>query len=487
MKEIFLLIIKTTYYIMTSSMEEQVNSDDQSEVSAQTIPPIKDLRLGKRLAYLLRYGAEKEGLQVREGGFVDIDELMTVPLLRHHQKQEVLREVRESTSYRGHKRFEERPEKDRTLVRALYRRRFERNPYHDGTKVPRLLEVCMEFVCNNIKQFDLECFQDDFIVNCMLHKLRRRRQLTNAVLRSLLSRSLDSLDLHDMYFTNGTARILVQKCPALLVEATCMLHKLRRRRQLTNPVLRSLLSRSLDSLDLHDMYFTNGTAKILAQKCSTNLEMSCAPLRRRRQLTNAVLRNLLSRSLDSLDLHDMYFTNGTARILAQKCPALPCMLHKLRRRRQLTNAVLRSLLSRSLDSLDLHDMYFTNGTARILVQKCPALRKLSLRDAGYAVNDQVVTMLVKNLPNLVSLNLCGCKQVTQRSLQVINKYIPLIQHLNLGMIPLPQESLVDFVENSSELLHLDVSENNLLIEEGAKLLAAICLSRNITFVSHFKF
>ncbi|XP_035659303.1 uncharacterized protein LOC118404341 [Branchiostoma floridae] len=312
-----------------SSMEEQVNSDDQSEVSTQTIPPIKDLRLGKRLAYLLRYGAEKEGLQVREGGFVDIDELMTVPLLRHHQKQEVLREVRESTSYRGHKRFEERPEKDRTLVRALYRRRFERNPYHDGTKVPRLLEVCMEFVCNNIKQFDLECFQDDFIVNCMLHKLRRRRQLTNAV--------------------------------------------------------------------------------------------------------------------------------------------------------------LRSLLSRSLDSLDLHDMYFTNGTARILVQKCPELRKLSLRDAGYAVNDQVVTMLVKNLPNLISLNLSGCKQVTQRSLQVINKYIPLIQHLNLGMIPLTQESLVDFVEKSCELLHLDVSENGLLMEEGAKLLAAICLSRNITFVSHFKF
>ncbi|KAI8497536.1 hypothetical protein Bbelb_248420 [Branchiostoma belcheri] len=257
-----------------TSMEEHLNPDDQSEVSIQKAPPIRDLRLGKRLAYLLRYGAEKEGLQVREGGFVDVDELMTVPLLRHHQKQEVLREVRESTSYRGNKRFEERREKDRTLVRALYRRRFERNPYHDGTKVPRLLEVCMEFVCNNIKQFDLECFQDDFIVNCMLHKLRRRRQLTNAV--------------------------------------------------------------------------------------------------------------------------------------------------------------LRSLLSRSLDSLDLHDMYFTAATARILAQKCPALRKLSLKDAGYAVNDQLLIMMVKKLPNLVSLNLCGCTQVTERSLQVMAKHLPLLQHLNIG-------------------------------------------------------
>ncbi|XP_066269043.1 uncharacterized protein [Branchiostoma lanceolatum] len=312
-----------------STTEEQVTSDSQSEVSIQKIPPIKDLRLGKRLAYLLRYGAEKEGLQVKEGGFVDINDLMTVPLLRHHQKQEVLREVRESKSYRGNRRFEERPEKDRTLVRALYGRRFERNPYHDGTKVPRLLEACMEFVCNNIKKFDLEAFQDDFIINCMLHKLRRKRRLTNAV--------------------------------------------------------------------------------------------------------------------------------------------------------------LRSLLSRSMDNLDLHDMYFTAATARILVQKCPALRKLSLRDAGYVVNDQVVTMLVKNLPNLISLNLYGCKQVTQRSLQVINKHIPLLQHLNVGVIPLPQDSLVDFVEKSSELLHLDVTENNLLTEEGAELLAAICLSRNITFVSHFKF
>ena len=28
----------------------------------------KDVRLGKRLVYLLRYGAEKEGLAVKEGG-----------------------------------------------------------------------------------------------------------------------------------------------------------------------------------------------------------------------------------------------------------------------------------------------------------------------------------------------------------------------------------------------------------------------------------
>lgn len=53
-------------------------------------------------------------------------ELLRVPLMRHHNPHEVLKEVEESTTSAGSKRFEKKYENSTVYVRALYGRRMER-------------------------------------------------------------------------------------------------------------------------------------------------------------------------------------------------------------------------------------------------------------------------------------------------------------------------------------------------------------------------
>lgn len=85
----------------------------------------KDERLSKRLCYVLRYGAVKEGLTLYEGAFVDLDQLLELPLMRHHTRQEVIEEADISLSHRGAKRFETKKENGKLLIRACFCRHFE--------------------------------------------------------------------------------------------------------------------------------------------------------------------------------------------------------------------------------------------------------------------------------------------------------------------------------------------------------------------------
>ncbi|PIK44441.1 putative F-box protein SKP2A [Apostichopus japonicus] len=82
-------------------------------------------KLSKRLAYILRYGAKKEGLTVSEKGFVDIDELMTLDLMKDYSADEIKREISISISASGKKRFQMKTDGKDVSVRASYRRRFE--------------------------------------------------------------------------------------------------------------------------------------------------------------------------------------------------------------------------------------------------------------------------------------------------------------------------------------------------------------------------
>ena len=61
---------------MTGSHEAMDSSS--SVISPEKNGYIEDPRLGRRLAYLLRYGAEKEGLQVQESG-EDLDTITPLP------------------------------------------------------------------------------------------------------------------------------------------------------------------------------------------------------------------------------------------------------------------------------------------------------------------------------------------------------------------------------------------------------------------------
>ncbi|KAK3084234.1 hypothetical protein FSP39_010408 [Pinctada imbricata] len=192
-------------------------SESKSVKDCGVKPEEEDSRLSKRLCYVLRYGAVKEGLEVLEGGFVDIKKLMELHIMRHNSEEEVLEEVNKSISHRGAKRFEIKSEKDKTLVRAAFCRNFETNPCHEGSGVFTLVESCLEYVSTNLDQYDLEDFPDEHLISKMIHKLKRKKKLNNTALRQLLVPVLEHLDLEGMYVTQGTIKTVYQCCPQLRV------------------------------------------------------------------------------------------------------------------------------------------------------------------------------------------------------------------------------------------------------------------------------
>ncbi|XP_046335128.2 uncharacterized protein LOC124117349 [Haliotis rufescens] len=179
-------------------------------------PPTKEWlenRLSKRLCYLLRYGALKEGLHVDDHGFVDIEELRSVNLLREHGLEEVLEEIKTSTSWRKTKRFQWKEEHGKIYVRAQYARRLEKNPCHEDSKVPTLFEHCIQSVITNIEDYDLDDFPDEFIISTMIHRLKRQKKLNNKALQTLLVPALEHVDLEGLYLTNNILKMVWTKCP----------------------------------------------------------------------------------------------------------------------------------------------------------------------------------------------------------------------------------------------------------------------------------
>ena len=71
------------------------------------------------------------------------------------------------------------------------------------------------------------------------------------------------------------------------------------------------------------------------------------------------------------------------------------MIHRLRRQKKLTNKAFRVLLTPVIEHLDLGYVYLTEGTLKLVAQRCPHLRVINLRDCGYVVTDQMMEMMLK--------------------------------------------------------------------------------------------
>ena len=59
-----------------------------------------DKTLSKRLSWLLRHGAEKEGLRLLPGGFLPVQAVLTTPSLRRYSEQDVRRVVEQNDKQR---------------------------------------------------------------------------------------------------------------------------------------------------------------------------------------------------------------------------------------------------------------------------------------------------------------------------------------------------------------------------------------------------
>ncbi|XP_071790260.1 uncharacterized protein [Asterias amurensis] len=174
-------------------------------------------KLGRRLAYLLRYGAVKEGLKVTEKGFVKLSDMMMVPLFSVYTKETLITEFEKSTSERGKRRYEVETRKGEVFVRSIFGQQFERLPYHENTKVLRLLEICLQTVATNITNYSLDGFPDDFLLGDILHRLKRNKKLNNTTLECILSSEMQKLDLSDTYLTTGSLKMIMKTCPNLRI------------------------------------------------------------------------------------------------------------------------------------------------------------------------------------------------------------------------------------------------------------------------------
>ncbi|XP_052797528.1 uncharacterized protein LOC128229754 [Mya arenaria] len=175
-------------------------------------------RLPKRLCYILRYGAVKEGLTVHEGGYVDIKDVMSVGMMRHHSEPEVLAEVETSLSHRKTLRFERKDEVGRTLVRAQFGRNFESSPFHEGTQVRSLLQTTLEYITDNLQDYDLQDFPDEFLLSKMISQLKRKKKLNSKNFKALLVPALEHLDVsQDVCLTQSMLKTMWSNCPNLRV------------------------------------------------------------------------------------------------------------------------------------------------------------------------------------------------------------------------------------------------------------------------------
>lgn len=105
-----------------SSHESFISKASQvtSKIYDSSLIPVPIFDLSHQYSYLLTFILSCTSL-----GFVDIDELMTLDLMKDYSADEIKREISISISASGKKRFQMKTDGKDVSVRASYRRRFE--------------------------------------------------------------------------------------------------------------------------------------------------------------------------------------------------------------------------------------------------------------------------------------------------------------------------------------------------------------------------
>ncbi|CAF1648520.1 unnamed protein product, partial [Didymodactylos carnosus] len=91
------------------------------------------------------------------------------------------------------------------------------NPYHEQSQIRRLLDLTLEYICQNVNIFDFEGFPDEFLINEIIHRIKRQNKLTSKILITLLTDTIEHLDLDGIYLTEAGIRAVYKKCPYLKV------------------------------------------------------------------------------------------------------------------------------------------------------------------------------------------------------------------------------------------------------------------------------
>ena len=99
------------------------------------------------------------------------------------------------------------------------------------------------------------------------------------------------------------------------------------------------------------------------------------------------------------------------------------MIHRLRRQKKLNNKSFRVLLTYTIENLDLGYVYLTEGTIKLVGQRCPNLKVLNMRECGYVLTDHMMEILLK-----VRREKIKCRLIFP--FIVITVYTQKIRHVN---------------------------------------------------------
>ena len=77
------------------------------------------------------------------------------------------------------------------------------------------MEISLRYVCDNIKNFDLLEFQDEYLMRLMMKRLQSQRKLNNTILKCVLGKTLTRLSLEFFFVTESTLLLLSRRCPII--------------------------------------------------------------------------------------------------------------------------------------------------------------------------------------------------------------------------------------------------------------------------------
>lgn len=97
--------------------------NDESRINENVI-------LSKRLSYILRYGAIREGLTVYENGYIDINEVLSLSIMKSTDLKNFYQVIQDSTSHTGCKRYELVENNGKQYIRATSGRYFDRVSFY---------------------------------------------------------------------------------------------------------------------------------------------------------------------------------------------------------------------------------------------------------------------------------------------------------------------------------------------------------------------
>ena len=91
----------------------------------------------------------------------------------------------------------------------------------------------------------------------------------------------------------------------------------------------------------------------------------------------------------------MHYNAKITMVVKQRLLLFRQMFIRLKKSKRLTNNAMKSLISSVVERYDFSGVYITEGSIKLLCQRCKYLKELDLAGCDYLVTDNIVRLLAK--------------------------------------------------------------------------------------------